>query len=105
VLWRGYTHWSMFFVGGICFLFIGFIHTASRRCLFIRCFMCSLAITLTELISGYLVNLVLKMNVWDYSGYPYNLKGQICLLYSVLWGLLSIIAVQNKTGSLPGLRP
>ena len=33
------------------------------------------------------------MNVWDYSGFPLNIMGQVCLLYSVLWGLLSIVAI------------
>ena len=23
ILWRGYSHWSMFILGGICFLFAG----------------------------------------------------------------------------------
>ena len=28
ILWRGYTHWSMFIVGGLCFQLIGYIQTA-----------------------------------------------------------------------------
>ena len=35
----------------------------------------------------------MHMNVWDYSGFPLNIMGQVCLLYSVLWGLLSIVAI------------
>ncbi len=93
IIWRGYTHWSMFIVGGVCFNVIGFIHTVSKRCLFVRCALCSFAITAIEFFSGCLFNLRLKMNVWDYSALPFNFKGQVCFLYSVLWGLLSIIAI------------
>ncbi|MDD2418751.1 MAG: hypothetical protein PHR24_07405 [Oscillospiraceae bacterium] len=93
LIWRGYTHWSMFFVGGICFNLIGRIHTICKRRLVIRCVLCSLAISLIEFISGCIFNLCLKMNVWDYSKMFMNIKGQVCLLYSVLWGGLSLIAL------------
>ena len=94
ICWRGYTHWSMFVVGGLCFPIIGWIHTHLKKMHLInRCFLCSVAITAIEFISGCVVNLWLKMNVWDYSYLPMNLLGQICLIYSVLWGLLSIVAI------------
>ena len=32
---------------------------------------------------------------WDYSYMPFNLNGRICLLYSVFWGLLSVLWVKN----------
>lgn len=94
IIWRGYTHWSMFLVGGLCFQLIGCIHTALRRWgLFLRCVLCSLAVTAVEFASGCLFNLKLQMNVWDYSGFPLNILGQVCLLYTILWGLLSIVAI------------
>lgn len=93
ILWRGYTHWSMFIVGGACFNLIGRIHTLCKRGLFARCLLCSVAITFVEFISGCLFNLHLKMNVWSYSGMLLNIKGQVCLLYSVLWGALSVLAL------------
>jgi uncharacterized membrane protein len=30
--------------------------------------------------------------VWDYSGLPLNLLGQICLLYTIIWFTLCIPA-------------
>ena len=50
----------------------------------------SLIITSVELLFGCIFNIWLKMNVWDYSRFRLNLLGQICLLYSTLWGILSI---------------
>lgn len=94
ILWRGYTHWSMFIVGGLCFQLIGYIQTALVKWgLFRRCLLCSAAVTAVEFLSGCLFNLKLHMNVWDYSQFPLNIMGQVCLLYSVLWGLLSIVAI------------
>ena len=93
IFWRGYTHWSMFIVGGACFQMIGHIHTAfARESLLRRCALCSAAVTAVEYLSGCLFNLHLHLNVWDYSSMFLNLRGQVCLLYSVLWGMLSIIA-------------
>ena len=42
----------------------------------------SVIITVLELITGLIVNVWLRMDIWDYSNLPYNFKGQICLLYS-----------------------
>ena len=97
VLWRGYSHWTMFFVGGACFNLIGRIHTLCRKGLFQRCTLCALAVTAVEFVSGCLFNLKMKLNVWDYSGMFFNIKGQVCLLYSVLWGFLSLIAAPVYT--------
>lgn len=94
ILWRGYSHWSMFFVGGSCFHLIGRIgnRLRSRGALAVGS-ACALAVTAVEYISGLVVNLRLKLNVWDYSHMFANLHGQVCLLYTVLWGFLSLLAV------------
>lgn len=93
ICWRGYTHWSMFLLGGVCFQAIGSIHErfAHRRPLF-RCTLSAAAVTTLEFLSGCVVNLRWHLHVWDYSRMPFNIKGQVCLLYSVLWGVLSLVA-------------
>lgn len=93
ILWRGYTHWTMFFVGGACFNLIGRIQTMCKKGIFERCSLCALAVTTVEFISGCIINLWLKLNVWDYSGLWLNIKGQVCLLYSALWGILSLLEI------------
>lgn len=91
--WRGHSHWSMFLLGGVCFRVIGSIHERfARRSLWLRCGLCAGAITLLEFLCGWIVNLRWELHVWDYSHMPLNIKGQVCLLYSFLWGLLSLIA-------------
>ncbi len=94
IFWRGYTHWSMFIVGGTCFHLIGKIGSHFQKWTTARkCVLCSLAVTAVEYVSGCLFNLRLKLNVWDYSEMPFNLNGQVCLLYTVLWGFLSATAM------------
>lgn len=92
-LWRGRTHWSMFLVGGVCFRLIGGIYKRlSATKLLFRCLASSAAVTAVEFLSGCYFNLHLRLAVWDYTNRPLNLCGQVCLLYSVFWGLLSIPA-------------
>lgn len=90
ILWRGHTHWSMLIAGGICFVLFSLIEErfTHLRQLY-KCILCSGAVTLVELVFGCIFNLLLHQQVWDYSRIPFNLAGQICLLYSVLWGFLS----------------
>lgn len=55
-----------------------------------KCLVGSLIITSLEFAVGCVVNLMMGLKVWDYSKLPMNFLGQICLLYSVMWGLLCI---------------
>lgn len=89
-LWRGRSHWTMFLLGGVCFHQIGMVATLCRSWRYWqKCTLCAALITVSELLCGCLVNLRLRMNVWDYSRCPLQFKGQICLPYSLLWGFLS----------------
>lgn len=91
LLWRGRTHWSMMLAGGICFLSFAHIGRIFKNSnLFYKCLLGSAIVTAIELLFGLLFNKALGLSVWDYSELPFNFLGQICLLYSVLWGLLCI---------------
>lgn len=93
VLWRGFTHWSMGICGGICFLGIYIFEILQNDCHIVKkCLFGSLFITFNEFITGCIVNLLLHWNVWDYSEYIFNIYGQVCMLYSLLWFLLCIPA-------------
>lgn len=92
-LWRGYTHPTMLFAGGLAFSVIYCIDGEHPRLKpWKRMASGAAVITLTELIFGVVLNLLLGLDVWDYSGLPYNLFGQICVLYSLLWAILSVPA-------------
>lgn len=88
--WRGYTHWSMLLAGGVCFVLFSLINARWRlRPLLYKVLLCALAVTGVELVFGLIFNLWLGLDVWDYSALPFNFLGQICLIYTVLWGVLA----------------
>ena len=93
---RGYSHWTMFLLGGLCFVLIGLLNEVIpwEMPLLLQGVIGSAAIvTPLELLTGCIVNLGLGWNVWDYSALPCNLWGQICLPFSLLWVVVSIAAV------------
>ena len=95
ILFRGHTHWTMFIIGGLCFTLIGLLNEYPnfRLSLIYQGILGSIIITTLEFISGVVINIILKWNVWDYSNQPLNLLGQICLPFSLAWIFLAIIAV------------
>lgn len=92
IIWRGYSHWTMFILGGLCFVLIGAINEFYTwdMSLISQVFVSALIITFLELITGLIFNIGLGWGIWDYSRVPYNFYGQICLLYTNLWFFLSI---------------
>ncbi len=98
ILWRGFTHPSMLTAGGICFLTFAKIGEKFKKAsLLLKAIIGSCFITFIELIFGLVFNVILRKNVWDYSNIPLNFKGQICLLYSFLWTILSILFIPIAT--------
>lgn len=92
---RGFSHWSMFLLGGLCFSFISAVNRrySIKIPVLLQMLLCSAVITLLEFITGMIVNVWMKWNVWDYSHVPANFMGQICLPFSLLWFLLSFLAI------------
>lgn len=95
ILWRGHSHWTMFLLGGLLFVLIGEINEwfPWDMPLIRQGVIGAAAVTLAELAVGVVVNLWLGWGVWDYSGMPLNLWGQICLPYALAWIVLSVVAV------------
>jgi uncharacterized membrane protein len=91
ILYRGFSHISMLFAGGICFLLVGLVENllGESASLVAQMLFCGMLITIVEFLFGIVVNRQLHWNVWDYSSEPYNYMGQICLFHSNLWFLLS----------------
>lgn len=92
---HGLCHWSMFILGGICFLLIGAINEyipwemgLPKQGIIGACI-----ITGLEFIFGIILNIQLGLGIWDYSNIPFNICGQICLPFSIAWCFLSIIAI------------
>ncbi len=95
ILFRGHSHISMFIAGGICFILIGLLNESYfvHMSLISQMVISAGIITGVEFVTGLIVNVWLGLNVWDYSSEPYNILGQVCLLYTNLWFLLSLFAI------------
>lgn len=84
LLWRRRSHSSMFLLGGICFLALGALDNAETPLPApLRALAGAGIITGLELAAGLAVNR--QHQVWDYSGLPFNYRGQICLPFTLLW--------------------
>lgn len=93
LLWRGYSHWTMFLVGGLCFVLIGAINEVFTFDMLLvqQMAISAIMVTIVELFAGLLINC--DYSIWDYRNVPFNVMGQICLPYTVLWFFLSLPAI------------
>ena len=89
ILWRGWTHWTMLLCGGLCFTLM-YLVSGSELSLFKKWILSTCIITTVEFIAGCIVNLRLRWQIWDYSSLPYNLLGQICPRFLLMWLCLSV---------------
>lgn len=95
IVYRGYSHYSMIIVGGLCFILIGSINEFSNKemPLLLQMLISVLIVNIVELASGIIINRILLLNVWDYSQLKYNFLGQISLNSSIAWFFLSLFAI------------
>lgn len=95
LLWRGWTHWSMWLLGGLCFVLIGLINEVLPwdTSIIAQAVIAAALVTAAEFLAGLALNVWWGLGVWDYSRAPYNLYGQVCLLYANLWMLLALPAI------------
>lgn len=95
MLWRGHSHPSMFILGGLCFVSIGLINELFPWELGIvwQALIGGTMVTCLEFITGVIVNIWLKLGVWDYSGLPLNILGQVCLPFYFAWVGFSVVAI------------
>ncbi len=91
--WRGWSHGSMFLLGGTCFLALGKLGRSLPRVpLAVKVVLGAGLVTALELLTGLAVNR--DYSVWDYRHLPYQFMGQISLIFSLLWMSLSLFAMQ-----------
>ena len=95
LLWRGYSHTSMFILGGLAFILIGQINEffSWQPPIWLQCLIATVIILTLEFVFGCILNLWLRLNIWDYSHLPFNILGQICLPFAFAWYFLSAFAI------------
>ena len=93
--WRGWSHWTMFILGGICFINLGLINEVLpwSMPLWQQVLIGAVGITILEFLTGCIVNLWLGWGVWDYSNLLGNILGQVCPQYALLWLPVSLAGI------------
>lgn len=89
------THWVMFVLGGLAFLIIGRLneHIDWEMPFWLQVLIGTAVVLVLEFIFGCVLNLWLGLAIWDYSNMPFNLLGQICLPFALIWSVLVVIAI------------
>ena len=100
ILWRAFrgsapTHWSMFILGGLCFLAVGAIneYLSWETPFWIQAIIGTGVVLILEFVFGCVLNLWLGLGIWDYSDTPFNILGQVCLPFAFAWLFLVAVAI------------
>lgn len=95
VTFRNYSFPLMGIVGAISFILIDRINEVMPwdTDLIIQSVIGALIVTMFELIVGEGLKFFNQPPMWDYSSLPLNFDGVICLPFSLVWVLLSAIAI------------
>ena len=49
--------------------------------------------TIAEYVTSYVLEKFLHARWWDYSDYPLNLNGRICVIASIFWGIVTVLII------------
>ena len=95
IVYRGYSYFASFLMGFVAFILCGLLNEILDwdTSLLLQMFIGSIGIIVIEFFTGCIVNLWLGLNQWDYSNLPFNLWGQICLLFYFIWYALAGVAI------------
>ena len=98
ILFRGWSHWSMFVLTGFLGLFCvdSINNTLSFDCDYIvQILISTILCTIGEGISGIILNIWLQLNVWDYSKMTFGtfFFGQCNVLFCFAWMLIISIII------------
>lgn len=95
VCYKGSSHWIMGLCGGLVFVLLDKINDKISwdTDILIQGIMGSAFITFLELIIGEVSLRGLIQPMWDYTNMPFNYKGIICIQFSLIWIVLSIVAI------------
>ena len=100
IAFRGFSHWSMFILGGLSLCFCTFQGQAMKwtEPMWLQIIRAVIFVTSLEFITGIIVNKWLRLEVWDYSDQPFQLWGQICVPFMILFsGLIAIGIILGGT--------
>ena len=99
-IWRipkgGDANVVMLPIGGLCGLLIGSINQIPQfynMSVFKQSLIGTGIVLVIEYTAGYILNIKMGLDIWDYSNMFFNINGQICLEFGLLWLLLMPAAI------------
>ena len=84
---RGFLNGPYCPIYGCGIVIVVSILTPIKDNLFVLFFGSLLLTTVLEFLTGFLLEKIFHNKWWDYSDYPFNIKGYVCLKFSLYWGL------------------
>ena len=96
VLFRGYSHISMYILAGVLGVAIGLINEITPKInIWLETLIGTIIATIGEGVTGIIVNNILHLNVWDYSNLPFTFfYGQCNLIFCLIWFILTYIVIK-----------
>lgn len=93
--WRGHTHWTMLPLAAVIFVCAGVLDERENPPpVWLQVVIGTGIATSLELAAGVVLNVWLGLGVWDYSGLPGNILGQICPQYTLAWAVLMVVSIR-----------
>lgn len=95
LLYRQYTHWSMFVLAGFVFVTVGLMNEylfSWQDSVLWQIGVATLWATACEYVCGVIL-LKHGLVVWDYSDLPLNIDGFICVPFMCVWAVFMIVAI------------
>ena len=93
VFFRSHSHWTMFLLAGALFVFVDLLNEVWSWNILTQTLFSLFIVTSAEFTAGIVLNRWLGLGIWDYSNEPFNLMGQICLPFILMWIPLILLAI------------
>ena len=87
---RGFVSGPVCTIYGFGALSVYFILKPFENNLLILFIMGIIVTSILEYFTAWIMEVIFRTTWWDYSNYPFNIKGRICLLNSIIWGFLTV---------------
>lgn len=90
---RGFLFGPICPIYGVGFLLMVLFFSPLQDNLVIFYFVAVFVMTAWEYFVGWLLETTTHIKYWDYSHFPFNIRGRVCLYVSLFWGVMSYAAV------------
>lgn len=67
---------------------------------FVSFLICGVICTIFELITAIIFDKLLNVKLWDYNAMKFNFNGYICLLFSIIWGIIAVTCIHTLNPTL-----